>query len=176
MNDEHKFHDLLWKVRRSVRYYNRRQAFFNRCHVLVMTLSALSGSVGVVAIGSAMMASWPDSLKALPFALITVFIMIDVVVGFASKAALYGDLKRRFVYIERRMVALGDDPPEEEVRKLHMEVLDLEAEEPPVLHVLNVICHNELLRAEGREDKPHDISTVQRWLAPFCDWKEHTVK
>ena len=170
---------LLWGVRRSVRYHDRRQGFFERWHVLVMLMALLGGSTTIAAFGSNLLESWPPLLKFLPAALITVFSAADLAIGFAAKAALYGELKRRFIRLERELLPLGHDPdpPEDEINRLWQERLAIEADEPPVLFALNTICHNELLRAEGRDEKGlRQIPLLTRWLAPFCDWRPHAIK
>ena len=49
-------------------------------------------------------------------------------------------------------------------------------DEPPVLLVLNVLCHNELLRAEGQDKKySARVSFFQRLLAPFVDINEQSI-
>ena len=182
MND--KFQELLLRVQRSVNYHGRREGFFNNCHILVMTLAVLAGSSTVAAFGTSLAEGWPLWLKLLPAMLITVFSVIDLAVGFANRAALYGDLKRRFIRIERKLVKIQNNPTEADVVQLKMEVLEVEVEEPQVLHVLNTICRNDTFRAAGygREEQI-DVSWDQRIFAHFFDWdakrlwhKEHKTQ
>ena len=70
--------------------------------------------------------------------------------------------------------AIRDKATDEDLAKITDERLAIEAGEPPVLHVLNAICYNEMVRTMGYGDKVK-ISTVQRLLAQFFDWREHQL-
>ena len=170
--------DLLWGVRRSVRYHDRRQGFFERCHVLVMALVVLSGSATIAAFGSSLAADWSLEAKLFPAALITVLSTLDIMFGFSARTTLHSNLKRRFINLERELVPLeyDPDPPEDAVNKLWLERLSIEADEPPVLRVLDSICHNELMRAKGHKDNELcKISLLSRLLSSFIDWKPQDI-
>ena len=48
--------------------------------------------------------------------------------------------------------------------------LAIEADEPPVLRVLDALCHNELVTALGLDDAERAaVTPLQRWLAPLVD-------
>jgi hypothetical protein len=54
--------------------------------------------------------------------------------------------------------------------------LAIEADEPPILRVLDAICHNELLRAMGYpKEREAQIAWYQRLLASFVDIREHAI-
>jgi hypothetical protein len=56
------------------------------------------------------------------------------------------------------------------------ERLDIEADEPPVPHVLNAICHNDLARAMGYgPEHQARIACYQRWLAQFVGVGQHSL-
>jgi hypothetical protein len=47
--------------------------------------------------------------------------------------------------------------------------LEIEADEPPILKVLDSVCHNELLRAMGYDKSEfYRIGVVQRMLRHIC--------
>jgi hypothetical protein len=55
--------------------------------------------------------------------------------------------------------------------------LGIEANEVPVLHVLNCICHNDQLRAEdGPPEEYVTIGPAQRFFSPFFDFCEGSLK
>ena len=168
---------LLWGVRRSVRYHDRRHGFHERFHAAVIFFAMVGGSATVVAFGTAIGESLPLELRLLPAALVTVLSAIDLVVGTMRKAWLHADLKRRFIEIERDALRAGADAPDEVLLELEARRLQVETDEPPVLRVLDAICHNELLRAEGYpRDRQVPIGFWQRRFAQFFDFREHRLQ
>lgn len=144
-----RYSSLLWGVRRSVRYHDRRHGFFEHFHAIVIFFAVVGGSATFAAFGTAIGESMPIELRLLPAALVTVLSAADLVVGSMRKAWLHADLKRRFIEIERDLLRAGADLPDSVLVELETRRLDIETDEPPVLKVLDTICYNELLRAEG---------------------------
>lgn len=109
-------------------------------------------------------------------AAVAVIAALDLVVGTARKARLHDDLARRFIMIEKAMV-LVEEPDAALVRKYTAERLEIEADEPPVYRVLDVLCRNELMRAMGyKPDQLSPVSRPQRLLAHFVDWQGHKLR
>ena len=174
------FDDLLFGVRRSVRYHSRRQKFFQNCHTLLMIFTMVAASLTFAANypSSTLAESWPDWIMHWLPALIALFAIVDVVIGFSNKAWRHGDFMRGFNDLQCEMEALHlkGNASADDVARLTKERLRIEADEPPVLHVLNTICHNELMRAMGyRQDEMVKITFFQRLLAPFFDWREQRL-
>lgn len=164
--------DLLFSVRRSIRYHNRRRMFFDRLHKVTNGIGVVLGSAAVF---TALKEIYPF-LTILSAATIALFSAMDLIIGTAQMARLHTDLARRFIVLEKEMV-MADEVSAETLKRLRAERLDIEAEEPPVLHVLNTICHNELMRAMGYEEgEMVRIAPIQRALAPFFDFQEHRLQ
>ena len=169
-NDE--FHELLFGVRRSVRYHTRRRAFYDRFNLFVNALALIMGSATVYGV----LQDQAQKIAIVAAMLVTVFSSINLVVGSSSKARLHHDLCRRFIELEKRMAACTEHSPSS-VASFNEERLDIEAEEPPVLRVLDAMCHNELARAMGYGSEEFaKITFWQRLLANFMDFREHTIK
>lgn len=171
-NIEQARYDLLFGVRRSVRYHNRRERFFDRLNKVSTFLSALAGTATIAAV----LAKAGPGLT-ITFALaVAVFSIIDLVVGTAQQARLHNDLARRFFGLEKGIITCKD-LSEEMVADFTAQRLDIEANEPPPLKVLDSICHNELLRAMGEDESCYvKIEWYQRWFSQFIDINEHTIK
>ena len=107
----------------------------------------------------------------------TYTISIDLVVGTASAAHLHYDLSRQFIELERQMELAARPIDAQSLAKFTARRLEVEADEPPVLRVLDAMCHNELARAMGSE-RSHfaRIRFYQRWLAHFFDVQDHNIK
>ena len=62
------------------------------------------------------------------------------------------------------------------IHRLRAGRLEIERDEPPVLRVLDSICHSELLRATGYDRSQYvEIAWYQRLLAQFVDVREHAI-
>lgn len=163
---------LLFDVRRSVRYHLRRRSFFERFHTTSTALALVLGS-GAIYAG---LSGLNEKLLLIAGVIVTTFSYLDIALSSISKSRLHTDLARQFIELERQMVVAGDFD-EEHYREYTSRRLQIEMEEPPVLRVLDVICYNETLRALGHDTSElAPITTAQRLLAPFFDWRSDTLR
>lgn len=170
--DEKKIHDLLFGVRRSIRYHHRRKRFFDRIHKISTILSALSGSATIAAVLAKAGPNWIITFAAL----VAVFSVIDLVVGTAQAARLYDDLGKRFINLEKLIISKAEFT-QQDLADFTAQRLDIEADEPPPLKVLDSICHNELLRAMGYDrSKFLKISWYQRLFSQIIDVREYNIQ
>ena len=144
MSDEQ--YGLFFGIRRSIRYHDRRVAFYTGMHHLTGVLTVLlAGSVLFDVARPGNNPSWLIILALLA----AVLSAIDVVVGYAAKSGLHRDLKRDFNALEARIV-LETDGDWDQYR---VERLRIEQNEPPIYQALDLLCHNEVLRSDGAEGK-----------------------
>lgn len=170
------YDDLLFGVRRSIRYHSRRRGFYERFHAVVLFLAVVFGSATLGAFGGALGEGLPLWIKLAPAVLATVLSAADLVIGSMRKAWQHADLARRFIDLERRLMASSATPDEALVTELTSERLAIEVDEPPVLRVLDTLCHNELLRAMGYPpDRQIRVGFWQRACAQFFDLREHRL-
>jgi len=159
---------LLFGVRRSVRYHDRRRAFFERLHRLTSVLTVLMAGSVLFDIGRPGETAWWLMTLAVMAALLA---SLDMVVGYAARASQHRDLKRRFVDLEMAILG-GDDMPE--VWTTHrLARLAIERDEPPIYRALDLLCHNEMLLAEG--GKTADLIVLkrsQRWTRHLFHWPD----
>jgi len=168
LND--RWHELFFGIRRSIRYHIRRRKFYENWHLLTSAAGVVFGSAAVGSLLSSI-----DSYIALWSAgIVAILSPMDLVVGTSKKAWLHAELAKRFIELEKE---IGVEMTEENYHRLCNARLDIEMEEPPVLHVLNMICHNELLRAMGYGEKyKMEIKWYQRCAAHFFDIREHAIQ
>jgi len=165
-------HNILFGVRRSIRYHHRRRRFFDRIHKLTTFLSALTGTATFATVFAKAGPAWTLSFAAA----VAIFSTIDLVVGTAQSARLYDDLAKRFIDLEKEIVTTGE-MTDELLANFKAERLDIEKDEPPPLKVLDSICHNELMRAMDYDPKDFvPINYYQRFFAQFFDIREHTIQ
>lgn len=164
-----RWHAMQFGVRRSIRYHQRRRGFFDRLDQFSNMLSVIFGSAAIYGI-------LEQDFKALALiasALVTVLASVNLVVGSAQRARAHSDFARRYVDLEKRMLV---KPSEDVLQWVAEERLGIEAEEPPVLHVLNSICHNETMRSMGyKKDELANIGWFQRLVAQLFDFREHAL-
>lgn len=99
---------------------------------------------------------------------------LELVFGTAAKARLHHDLLSRFIELEKEM--MREPHTEDTYCKWAMERLSIEKDEPPIKTNLDLLCHNELLRAEGYGPEHYvSISTPQRIFAHFFNLGKDTL-
>jgi hypothetical protein len=155
---DNSWHSLLVGIRKSVRYHERRAAFFARLDTANGILSLLAGT------GAAATAfSGHPAAATVAGATVAVSNVCNVLVGSARMSALHRELRGRFIDLERQMVG-GDESPEN-LRRFTEDRLRIEAEEPAVVGALDAVCYNEEARAEGNSE--HTV-TIGWWTRFFC--------
>lgn len=171
MNDEvsTEFDNELFDIRRSVRYHMRRCRFYDSFHDVTTALSVM---LGVGAISTLLSGSLSSNHVAVIIGVVSAFGVLDLVIGTTQKARLHNSLAGKFVDMEKRMLKDGDTC----LKEIQLARLETEKEEPPVLDVLNVICHNELMTAMGYDrSQLAKIGWFQRMSANFFDFRSDTI-
>ena len=165
------WHELLFAVRRSRRYHMRREQFFSRFHFLFGLLTAVCGSAAFATLlADLAVGIWLVGVTAL-------FGAIDLAGQPFLRSLTHRKLTQRFTRLERAMRV-----PESEIdvgllRKLEGRRLKIEVQEPPVLQVLNLICHNEEVLAGGYEHEHfRKLRWHQRLLASLVDLRLSTFQ
>lgn len=155
---------LLFDVRRSIRYHDRRRAFFERLHQITGGLTVLlAGSVLFDLARPGDTPAWL-SVLAVTAALLSAW---DIVAGYASKATLHRDLKCRFVDLE--IAIFSADMAETTWIAHRLKRLAIERDEPPIYRALDTLCHNDLMVAEG-----FDRKAAENHFAKLNAWQRIT--
>ena len=155
-------YDLLFGVRRSVRYHTHRRRFYESWNTFTLIVALAGGS----AAAAAFLASAAPTLPAAVAALVALAGAADVAVGTSRLGNRHAVLAMRFIDLEKRFAHdrnLTDEEHEELVRAR----LDIEATEPPALRLLDVICHYELLKALGDKGK---TPVIPWWRRKMAHW------
>lgn len=164
---------LLFGVRRSIRYHNRRRMFFDRWNLTTSALSVIFGSATIYGV----LRTGGETLALAAATLVTILSSINLVIGTVRMARLHEDLARRFIDLEKAIILAGDFNAEQYATFVANR-LDIEACEPPILRVLDSMCHNEMMRSMGfPPDHPEyvKITGLQRICAQFLDIAEHRI-
>ncbi len=159
-NLNREWHALLFGVRRSARYHEKRVRFFERLNRIILFLNVAGGSAAVVSALSSLGYGWIVAFASL----VAAASALDLAVDTGGRARLHGDLKRRFIELEKRMNATN--PDHAALVELTNARLEIEQDEPPTLRTLDILCHNELVRALGYgNEHMHALPFWRRWLA-----------
>jgi hypothetical protein len=98
------------------------------------------------------------------------------VVGPAQAARLHEELAKRFASLEHSIV-VTDHSKHEGISKLEAERLLIEADEPPIMRVLDSQCHNELCRAMDEEDCEFvQVGPIQALFSQIIDLWPSKIK
>ena len=173
---ETRHHNLYFGVRRSVRYHERREGSLlflrNAADFMVFVLGSVTALIIVELVGS----EWPILWRlAVPIGA-TLLTGAALVCQWAAKGALHSELKRRFIALERKLVRRRGNLTEDVMGILEEERLTIQADEPPVLRVLDTICHNDMVHAM-RLPREHivPVTFLQRLFAPFFDFQREKI-
>src|SRR5437588_9330485 len=101
-DDRQALHELLFGVRRSIRYHNHRRRFFDAFDKFTKILAAVAGSA---AFATAL--SQHQRVTGVLAAIIAVFSSVDLIIGAGTAARLHSDLAKRFAELEATIVRLG---------------------------------------------------------------------
>lgn len=162
-------HELLFGVRRSVRYHMRRVSSLDGFHGFVIFMAFVLSLATIAILGTELAPGW----KLLPAALTSLLVAVDLLIGSSRKARQHADLARRFIELERKMVVGQADMTDATIAEWKDQRLQIELKEAPILRVLDTLCHNELLRAMGYEPERYiPVRWWQRFFAQFIDLRE----
>lgn len=153
--------DLLFGVRRSIRYHTRRWRFYDRVSSWCKFLSVLGGTAAISVVLAKFGSEWTISSAAV----VVFFSSLDLVIGSAQKARLHNDFSRQFVELEKDIL-IKEGMTTSDIKGFTARRLEIEAQEPPPLRILDMICHNELCRAMGYSEK-HQV-TIKWYQRLFC--------
>jgi len=168
---ESRSHELLFGVRRSVRYHRRRARFFDMWGKWTNGLNIIFGSTAAAAlVGSRAV------LGAIAAGLVAVVSTVDIIIGTSSVARDHTDLARRFIELEREM-ALAKAHSEDQLREFTGKRLAIEADEPDIMGMLDVLCHNDLAKAEGQpRDHLYKVGWLKRLLSQIVNFDTDGLK
>ncbi|ABE50971.1 hypothetical protein [Methylobacillus flagellatus] len=135
---------LLFDVRRSIRYHDKRRSFFLRLHQFTSVLTIMMAGSVVFDFAKPGEVSWWLKVISLGTALLVIF---DLAFRFSEKEKIHLDLKGRWIDLESKMLSKLDD--ESAWNEFCLDRLKIEQDEPPIYRALDLLCHNELTFAEG---------------------------
>lgn len=165
---------LLFDVRRSIRYHEYRRNFYQQLHKVTNLLTILmAGAVLVDLAKKGDVAFWLIGVSTIA----ALFSALDMVIGYANQANLHSQLRGRFADLEIAMVTGSND--ENVWLEYQRQRLLIEKDEPAIYMALDLLCRNELLIAEGfnQKTKPENFFRLNAWhrlTRNFWRWENIT--
>ncbi|KPU82198.1 hypothetical protein JI57_04515 [Psychromonas sp. PRT-SC03] len=166
-------HTLLFSVRRSIQYHNRRRGFYNRYNLLTNAFAIIGGSGIALQIFQQTNTPWEGIV---PGMFIVITSTLNLVINTVQKIHQHHNLSRQFIELEKKIIT-GKPYKGRDINQWEATKLSIESDEPPILQVLDTICHNDLLR---RMDYPESdqvkIGFLQRLFSNIVDIAPHRLK
>jgi hypothetical protein len=154
---ESEWDDLFFGVKRSVRYHLHRRKFFERWKLIANFLVIASGGtvITVTSSGDVNKSAWLIGSGIV----VAIVGTLDLVIGFSDKVRDQRDFVKAFSDLEAEMTE--DSVTKTRLVEFTNKRLKLEVDEPPIMHVLNKFCHNELVIAMGYPLE--NLAEIQWW-------------
>lgn len=161
---EHELHRLKFSFSRSIRYHDCRGNFLRSLSRFCSLLTLLLGSGAALAVFK----EWPKSVQlSLPFG-VAVISLTNLLFDFRGCGDLHRKLSSKFSELLHDLDTCSERTPEA-LRRFEKKRRDLENEAPTPLKMLDVCCHNDLVRAEGYDSGEFvDLQWWQVALRQFC--------
>lgn len=171
-------HALLFSVRMSMRYHQKRRWFFDFWQRVQNFVSILGGSAALAGLSKAApFAAVPEWVAPASMLAVTVLGAAALVIGFGRRSWEHADLAKRFMRLEADVQAADTAEVLSACRRRRLEI---EADEPPCLNVLAILCMNEVARAEYPADQVNEhlyrVNFLQRALAQYFDLGEARIR
>lgn len=163
------FYGNLFGVRKSVRYHQRRQAFHEWWNTVIIALAFASSASA--------MAEWSAEWRQLLIGATSFLLMLNWVVGLTRRANAHAKLGQRFASLEQDMVPFekNRDLEAQDEERFRRRRLEIEADEPAKLRVMDILCHNELCEGTYPEHAIYPVAAWRRWLGHFIDIGEGQI-
>lgn len=166
MSPHDSMYRTLFGARKSIRYHQRRRAFFEAAHTIAVSLQVIAGSSAVAAVVGQSW-GWGAGLAATA----AVLAALDLAFGVSRRATMHASLAQQFAQLEREMVPREHDKgvSAEAATAFRQRRLEIEESEPPKLRAIDLLCHNELVISIYRHDKIYPVVLWKRWVGHVWD-------
>ncbi len=159
-----RWHALQFDVQRSIRYHERRRAFFSMSNKLSEASAILFGSAAVVSL----LKEWEVAVIVASI-IVTVLATLNLVFGTVAMSYKHADLGKRFIDLHRKM--LTSQATEDQYLRLVDERLTIERDEPPIKRAVDLMCYNEMLYAGGYDESNRvDVPLFKQLTGHFFNW------
>lgn len=155
--------DILFEIEKSLRYHQRRRAFYDGKHKFLMFLVIILGSASAAAAIS------PESVGGSSVWLATGIGFATAIAGAVDLVAALSDRARDHEFLYRRFSELMKeikrkiDPSAEDLTSWRVRRIEIESDEPPIYWGIEAGCYNEVASAFDRN--PAEMVEISGWRA-----------
>lgn len=160
-------HDVSYRLRLSIRYHQRRTRFFDLWDKWIKILVVFAGTSAFTAL---MIETADASIAKRISVVIAVMGILSLVFAFSEKARAHSNLARRYSELEAELATMRA-PRKGNLMDLDRRIRLVEADEPPTLGVLVILCQNEIALQEGHKNQITSLRWYHRVLAHFIDFQ-----
>lgn len=140
-------YDELFRVLRCARYHSYRRRFYENWNALAAALAALAGTASASLLLSNAQVFGVE-LPGIVLLISGITSAIVLALNMSSKAALHAELAIRYTLLQRHFASY-ESLPEQALEVVRNERFSIEGAEPPILRLLDVVCHFEVWRSLG---------------------------
>lgn len=168
--DDDPMYPLAWGVETSIRYHERRQAYYERTDAFVNAANLIAGSGAVLAIAR----NAPSQTVIWLSAIVAALSLLNLTMRSSHMAAQHARLKQRFVELIKSLKRLDPEAAnfKESLSKLEQRRLSIEMDEPTIYRGVAILADNELAFAHGHGDEYlWHIPWYKQLTAHFIRWE-----
>lgn len=141
--DEGEYFELACGVGRCRRYHGRMHGFYQSWHDAVAAANAILGAGAFLTLIGSIHASVPIALTGI----IAVINAVETVLKPSAKADVHSKLQQRFTQLASEIA--GSEPTPRNLQRLTAKRLLIDADEPPVRRLADLVAQNEEWGARG---------------------------
>ena len=163
------FENLRIAARIGIKYHDLRQGYYSWLSDFILFTSIVLSLISVYLI-----AIYPEAHRAwkmTPGFVIGILTALSLVFKFREKYHVHSDLRKRYLRFETYLsnIELRGDIQVDDVALGQQQRNDIEQDEPKILRVLAVMCHNEAVISMDMRERVHKITKPQKFFSRFFD-------
>ena len=159
--------ELIERIEVSILYHAKRERFLDSIERFMQALVTASASGGVALL---LAVQTTKTVELWLMATAAVVSMIQLAYGLSAGARLHARLRYEFRQLLSECVEAGERWDEVACDRFTSRTVKLEADEPPQLGALVVVCENELAIASNDPTAVVHIPIYMRWLKHLWNW------
>ena len=159
---DEKTYEILFSIKRSILYHQHRRRFYETWHNITILISLTFGFITV----GFLLSDMHKYLNIIVASVVATISMLDLAKNPNQKSNLHADFARKFINLETQ-IDLNTSLSNKKYSLILKERLNIESNEPSILHLLNALCHYQILRSLGDEVMHPIIPCWRRVLSHF---------
>lgn len=165
-------HEVSFDIQRNIRYHERRMGYFNRLNKTITFIVLALGSGTAV---TSLLASVSHYFPMVFGVVTTVLAAFDLVIGTGNLSSTHKEFKSKYLSLSIDLLSLGDKVTHKALDQIEIKIKQLEADEPPVMPMVNILAENDVTQAIYPKKKATEhikpVAWFKRKTANFIYWR-----